>query len=312
MNRSLGLALGVIGLVVVGALVYFFVLRGSAPVAESTPPPSPTATVAATATEEPLDAELLGRRVTVLILGRDMDEWRRQNNLEHNTDAIMVVSVNASHDEVAMVSIPRDTVDFPLAGGEIWPGKLNAVTRELGFDEMVGAVESLLEIEIDWYAQIDMDDLVRLVDAVGGVDVSTPTEILDPGLNFYLPAGDHHLDGVQALFYSQSRQDGDHARSARQQEVLLGIVQSIADPETDLDVLELVRGLASLETDIPLDKVPTLLEISRQSLDAEVTRQVLAPPEFALFEGDEGTGRGWVLIPNIDAMRAYVAEVMGD
>jgi len=110
----------------------------------------------------------------------------------------------------------------------------------------------------------------------------------------------------------RSRQDGDHARSARQQEVILGVVQSIADPESETDLLALAEEIDSLETDISLESLATFAEIARRSQDAEVTRQVLMPPRFALFEGDEGTGPGWVMIPNVDEMRAYAAEVMGD
>ncbi len=315
MNRTLVAVLGVIGLIAAGALVYFLVLRSESPVAV-TPSPSvslpASATPAATETEEPLDQELLARRVTFLVLGRDQNEARRERGDEDNTDSIIVASVNADHDEVAILSIPRDTVDIPLANGEIWPGKINAMFRELGHEELVGSVEALLGIEIDYYVQIDMDDMVRVVDAVGGVDVVSENALSDPGIDFFLEAGEHHLDGEQALSYTRTRQDGDHARSARQQEVLLELVRRLADPETDINAVELVGGLDSLVTDVPFDKIPTLLEIARLSEDAEVTRQVLAPPRFALFEGDEGTERGWVMIPNVDEMRAYAQEVMGD
>ena len=310
MTRALAVVFGLVVIVAAAAFFFLVVLPQGGPIAEPSPS-APAETVAASETPAPLDQDLLARRVTVLVLGRDWDAPRREANEEHNTDSIMVVSVNAAHDEVAMISIPRDTVDVPLGNGETWNGKLNAIARERGLDAMVSAVEALLQIEIDYHFQIDMDDFVRLVDGVGGVDVETPEPLFDDFLDFSIEAGRHHLDGEGALDYARTRQDGDHARSARQQEVLLEIARGIVDSEADQDFLQLIEGLTSLETDIPLDKIPTLLEIVRQSQEAEVTRRVLAPPEFALFEGDEGTGRGWVLIPNIDAMRAYAAEVMG-
>ena len=273
---------------------------------------APTATPVATATEPPLDESLLDRRVTVLLLGKDWNATREAAGEPHNTDAIMVVSVSAEYDRIAMLSIPRDTVDVPMPDGTTWPDKINSITRELGYDEMLAAVETLLDIEIGYYAEIDMDDFVTLVDAVDGVDVEPDEGIDDPAHGFALEAGEHHLDGEDALSYVRARQDGDHARSARQQEVVLAIVESLVDPESEIDVIELAKGMASLETDIPITSLPTLLEIARRSRDADVTRQVLQPPRFALFEGDEGTARGWVMIPNVDEMRAYAAEVMGD
>ena len=276
-------------------------------------PAAPTATpAAASPTQPPLDESLLDRRVTVLILGKDWNEEREAQGDPSQTDTVMVVSVSAEYDRVAMLSIPRDTVDIPMPDGELWTDKINAITRERDHETVVGAVETLLEIEIDHYAEIDMDDFVTLVDAVGGVDVEPAETITDPGLNFQLEPGEHHLDGADALSYVRSRQDGDHARSARQQEVVLGIVESLADPESEIDVPGLAEGFASLETDVSQESLPTFVEIARRSADAAVTRQVLMPPRFALFEGDEGTGRGWVMIPNVDEMRAYAAEVMGD
>ena len=277
-----------------------------------TPTATPVATPVATATPAPLDESLLDRRVTVLVLGKDWNEGREAQNDPSQTDSIMVVSVSAEYDRISMLSIPRDTVDIPLADGGLWTDKINAITREADHETLVGAVETLLEIEIDHYAEIDMDDFVTLVDAVDGVDVAPPEAISDPGQNFSLEAGEHHLDGPEALAYVRSRQDGDHARSARQQEVILSIVESLRDADSDVDVLDLAGEFASLETDIDLESLPTFVEIARRSEDAEVTMQVLSPPRFALFEGDEGTGRGWVMIPNVDEMRAYAAEVMGD
>ncbi|MFN2483826.1 MAG: LCP family protein [Candidatus Limnocylindria bacterium] len=271
-----------------------------------------TATSVPTPTEPPLDESLLDRRVTVLILGKDWNATREANGEPHNTDAIMVVSVSGEYDRITMLSIPRDTVDVPMPDGTTWSDKINAITRELGYEEMVGAVETLLDIEIDHYAEVDMDDFVTLVDAVDGVDVEPEEGIDDPAHGFVLEAGEHHLDGSDALSYVRARQDGDHARSARQQEVVLGIVESLLDADSEVDVIELAEGLTSLETDIPITSLPTFLEIARRSHNADVSRQVLQPPRFALFEGDEGTARGWVMIPNVDEMRAYAAEVIGD
>jgi hypothetical protein len=70
--------------------------------------------------------------------------------------------------------------------------------------------------------------------------------------------------------------------------------------------------LQSFQTTLPMEDLFTIIEIVRRAQDAEVTRQVLEPPEFITFEGDRGDGRGYILEPDIEAMRAFVAEHIGD
>ncbi|MFN2483632.1 MAG: LCP family protein [Candidatus Limnocylindria bacterium] len=282
--------------------------------ASPTPPPTPTPvpTPVPTATPVPLDQALLESRLTVLVLGLDSNRWRAAQGKETNTDAMIVASVNRDHTQIATVAMPRDTVDVPFSDGTYWTGKLNALSRFLGIDALRDAIETTLAVDIDYYIQVDMDDFAHLVDAVGGVDVEVPYALYDPSLGLYLDAGWQHLNGATAQYYSRSRkQDGDYARQARQQQVLLALVQKLSDPETEIDALELLGSLDSIQTDIPLDKIPTLVEIGRRSSGAEVSTQVLGPPRFALFEGIEGPARGWVMIPNIPEMQAYARAVMG-
>ena len=93
----------------------------------------------------------------------------------------------------------------------------------------------------------------------------------------------------------------------RQQEVVLDLVQRLVDPETEIDVAALLDGLDSLETDLPLDELFTLMELARRADDAEVNELVIQPP-LITFEGDRGDGRGYILEPDVEAIRAEVQE----
>jgi LCP family protein required for cell wall assembly len=203
-------------------------------------------------------------------------------------------------------------VDIPLPDGSTWERKVNAIYSERGVDELVGAMEALFDVPIDGYVQVDMGDLDALVDAAGGVTVSPDEPLADPIVDLDLDAREQELDGATALAYVRTRVDTDYGRAARQQEVLLDLVSRLVSPETDVDVSQLLDGLDSFETSLPLDDLPTLLEIGRRAQDAEVTRQVLEPPEFITFEGDAGDGRGYILVPDVDAIRAFTAEALAD
>jgi polyisoprenyl-teichoic acid--peptidoglycan teichoic acid transferase len=256
--------------------------------------------------------DLLNNRLTVLVIGLDTSEARRAQGLGPNSDTMILASVSADQSEVTLISLPRDTVDIPMSDGTTWPHKVNAIYSQLGVDALVDAASTLFDVPIDGYVQVDMDDLVALVDAVGGAEVNPPEPLADPKVSLDLEAGRQTLDGATALAYVRTRVDTDYGRAARQQEVLLELVARLVDPQTDVDVAALLDGLSTFETDLPLDDLPTLLEIGRRAQSATVTRQVLQPPEFISFEGDAGDGRGYILEPNVEAIRAFAARTIGD
>jgi polyisoprenyl-teichoic acid--peptidoglycan teichoic acid transferase len=280
------------------------------PSIEVTPSPSPTAVPSPTPI--PIDQAMLARRFTVLVVGADSNQARRARGEDVNTDALMVVSVSADKSRIAMLSLPRDTVDIPMPDGSIYHGKVNAIAQRLGIEALRGAMATLIGVPIDRYIRVDMDDFQWLVDAVDGIDVEVKTRIADSQVHLFLDPGPAHLDGAQALSFSRSRADSDYARAGRQQQVILALARKWLDPGLAA-LLEMARLRDSLETDIGADELPTLLEIGRRSATAEVTGAVLQPPRFSLFVGIEPNSiRGWVMIPNVPEIRAYAGSLIFD
>ncbi len=127
-----------------------------------------------------------------------------------------------------------------------------------------------------------------------------------------MKAGRQQIDGETANGYVRTRFDTDYARAARQQEVLLQIVDKLVDPETDVDIPQLLDALHSFDTDLSLADMATFVELARRAQDAEITGQVLNPEDgFILDEGDFGDGRGYILIPDIEKMRRFAAAPPG-
>ena len=272
----------------------------SSPSVEPTPEPSPT-----------LSAELMDRRWTILYVGTDRNAHREAADEPINTDALMLVSLSADQSELSLISLPRDTVDVPLADGTTYPRKINGLYADQGMEALVGAMEALYETEIDGHVLLDMDDFASLVDAVDGVEVSPEEPLVDPVVGLDLEAGTQTLDAAETLGYVRTRVDQDYGRMGRQQEVVVDLVHRLVDPETELDLSELLDGLDSLETDLPLDELFTLMELARRAGDAEVDELVIQPP-LITFAGDRGDGRGYVLEMDVEAIRAEVQEMIGD
>ena len=248
----------------------------------------------------------------MLIAGIDSNPDRASRDMPINTDAMIVASVNAKHDRIAMVSLPRDTVDIPLAGGGVWPRKINSLYAVHGIEALRGALQKTYGVPIDYYLTLNMADFGALVDAVGGVDIDVPYALYDRTVRLNLKAGVHHFNGNAALSYVRTRhQDGDFARAGRQQQVMMAIFHKLIDPHTKLDVGRLLRSFGSLKTDLPLDELATLRAIGERSAKAKVTRRVLGPG-YARFMGIEpNSARGWIIIPDVAKMRSYVRSVMG-
>ena len=315
MQRNAPLLVGLA--VVVLAVIAGFLFLAQPPADEpgSSTTPSASERESAAPSVEPsaeLNAELLDRRWTVLFVGTDLNAAREDDPaFVPNADALMLVSLSADGSELTLVSLPRDTVDVPLPDGGVWTGKINSLYSAEGLDALVAAMEELYGVPIDAHVALDMDDFTSLVGAVGTVEVSPEEPLVDPKVDLDLDAGPQEIDDVTANGYVRTRVDQDYGRMGRQQEVLVALVRSLIDPETDVDLATLVEGLESLQTDLPLDEFPTLLELARRGADAEVQTLVIQPP-LIVFEGDRGDGRGYILEPDVEAIRAEVQALIGE
>ena len=283
-------------------------------VAPSIEPPSPTASSPTPRDPgaDPPRRGMLASRFTVLVAGSDSSAVRRARGEDENTDALMVVSVGPDKSRIDILSLPRDTVDLPMPDGSTYRGKVNGIAQRFGIEVLRDAMASLLGVPIDRYILLDMDDFAWMVDAVGGIDVEVKTRIADPQVHLFLDPGPAHLNGAQALGFSRTRADSDYGRAARQQQVIVALARRWLEPLPGT-LLGVVRLLDSLQTDIELDELPTLFEIGRRSVDAEVEAIVLQPPRFSLFVGFEpNSTRGWVMIPDVPEIQSYARSVLAD
>jgi LCP family protein required for cell wall assembly len=310
MQRTSAIVLGIAAIVAVVVIAFLLMSRQpvESPTASASPEPTDTAEPTASAT---LNADLLDRRWTVLYVGTDANARREADGEPVNADALLLVSLSADQSELALVSLPRDTVDVPLPDGGTYARKINGLYGEGGIDALVGAMATLYGVPIDAHIVMDMDDFAALVTAVGGVEVSPPSPLADPKVKLDLQAGPQELDPSQTMGYVRTRVDKDYGRMGRQQEVLVEVVRRLVDPETDIDLTALLEMLDSLETDVPLDQLPTLIELARRAADAEV-RNLLIQPPLITFEGDRNDGRGYVLEADVEAIRAEVQELIGE
>jgi LCP family protein required for cell wall assembly len=168
-------------------------------------------------------------------------------------DTMLMVHISARHGTVDVVSLPRDSyVTIPAhvsAAGDRVPerrNKLNAAYAYGGPPLTVATIERSTGVRIDHYLEVDFLGFVRLVDAVGGVDVCSPTRLRDHKAGLRLPAGVTHVDGETGLAYVRARHldaRADLGRVERQQRFLAAMVDRATSRDVLLDPRALVRFL---------------------------------------------------------------------
>jgi LCP family protein required for cell wall assembly len=272
-------------------------------------------------------------RLNILLIGAD------EQGGGHNTDTLIVLSVDPVSRQVAMFSLPRDTVDVPIPAGNsnarrlfgsTYRGKINSFfvnirhRRDLfpgtdntrGYNGLKAILGELYGLDIKYFVEVNFDGFTKVVDALGGITINVQVPLADdryPGergmlRRVYIPAGVQRMSGAEALIYARSRYStNDYERGQRQQRVLLSLRQSV-DISTILPRINDLAAAVSqaVRTDIPRELVPQLLGLA-QSVDTKSLRSyVFAPPRY----GSDGIepGRGFVIIPNVTRIRAAVRE----
>lgn len=142
------------------------------------------------------------------------------SDVSSNSDTMMLVHVSGDRSRVSVVSIPRDSwVSIPGHG-------MNKINSAYGFGGprlMVQTVEQATGLTINDYVEVDFLGFVKVIDALGGVNICLPQAVDDSYSGLRLSAGPHHVNGITALAYARDRHSfatSDLARIQDQQRLL--------------------------------------------------------------------------------------------
>ena len=180
---------------------------------------------------------------SALILGLDAEEGG-----DSRSDTIIVMTVNPQSEDIKMVSIPRDTL-ITLPDG--LTEKINAAHSTGGARVARDVIGDYLDIDIDFYATMDFNGLVELVDAVGGVNVDSDLafsqgDYKNPGQSVQIVEGEQHLMGNEALAYARMRKvdpRGDFGRQDRQQQVIIGVLEQLVSFNTITNLNNILNAI---------------------------------------------------------------------
>ncbi|GAA1900227.1 LCP family protein [Streptomyces sodiiphilus] len=151
----------------------------------------------------------------ILVLGSDArpEGDGEGSDGEARADAAMIVHINEGHESATVVSLPRDTLiarpECVLEDGSTVPAERRAMFNEAyavgGPACAVKTVESMTGIRMDHYLEIDFKGFEKIIDTLGGVEVTVTEPLEDEKSRLSLEPGTHRLDGGQALALVRTR-----------------------------------------------------------------------------------------------------------
>jgi LCP family protein required for cell wall assembly len=219
--------------------------------------------------------------VNIVLLGFDGSEARDKIYSVYRTDTIKVVSINFDEDQVHIIDIPRDSyvriADTPTYdkinhayyfGYKYGPGD---DSHAGGINYTLSSISNLLGgLPFHYYVSVDMDAVVKMVDAIGGVKFDVPYDVYDTKGKLRITKGEQILKGKDYLWYLRTRSvGGDIGRVNRQTELLLATLEHLRN-----------EGL--------IKNIPTLYNTYQELIDTNLSNQQII--SLAMYLGKLGRG----------------------
>lgn len=198
--------------------------------------------------------EKLNERINILLLGIDDGDSEAAETEPKRTDAMLLASFDPETNQVAVLSIPRDTkVILP---GHVDPEKINSAYTYGGVVMAKQTVANLLRVPIHYYVLANWQGFIDVVNLIGGVDIYVDKDMYyeDPYADLVIDIkhGYQHMDGETAGKYVRFRKDelGDIGRVQRQQKFLKAAAEQMFSIQ---NVAQISNLLATLDKHVQTD-----------------------------------------------------------
>lgn len=182
------------------------------------------------------------------------------------SDVNIIMTINPGTHHILLTTTPRDYyVQIPEISGE----QKDKLTHAgiYGVDISMKTLESLYNINISYYARVNFTSLIKIVDALGGVDVYS--EYAFSAGKYSFKQGSNHMDGEQALAFSRERyslEGGDNQRGKNQEAVLKAILEKAMSPAILTNASQIISSVAdSVETNMTQEEMAKLINMQLES-----------------------------------------------
>lgn len=237
------------------------------------------------------------------------------------SDVNILAVVNPTTKQILLVNTPRDYY-LPLARN----GELDKLTHAglYGIDESMKVLGNLYGVQADYYVRVNFAGLVKIVDALGGVDIESdanfscvPMETPDGNgdytyQKYSFTKGINHVNGSQALAFARERKafaDGDNRRGQHQMTVIKAIVNKACSSAVLTKYQELLKAASdAFITNMPYADISSLVQMQLGDMaDWNITTYAVSgegSTEYCYAFGD----KAWVMIK--DSSKVNTAKNM--
>ena len=215
-------------------------------------------------------------QMNLLLMG--VDGRTADFNTFGRADTLMLLAIDFGMPAAHLLSIARDLWITVPGYASFLPveGRVNlgyALGDKYGYPGgnpafQVFTVSQALGVRVDRYAVVNFTAFEKIIDALGGLDVTMQVALRDPlyplgpdnTMVLEIPAGDVHLDGRTALMYARTRHaDSDFGRMRRQQKILMAAREKLLSPAVIFAVPALLQfAFTAVHSDLSLEEIGLL------------------------------------------------------
>jgi LCP family protein required for cell wall assembly len=204
-----------------------------------------------------------GGAMTVLITGKGIGPTGDMSVPEDTSSGlIMLLHVDAKGYSGGVVSIPPQSIVRVPGHGR---AQIDDAMKFGGPDLLIRTIENLTHVQINHYARIDFTHVDRVVNVMGGVNVTLPEVTSSFGHVFHL--GVNHLNGREALDYAREPAISEEARVLRQQSLMRAVIRKLEFRHLLSNPLTEYRDLHALISMLTVDSSFTASEIEHLAKD---------------------------------------------
>ena len=229
------------------------------------------------------------------------------------SDVNMVVTVNPTTKQILFTSIPRDYY-VKLHGRSGYRDKLTHAGL-YGVDMSIQTIEDLLDIDINYYVKVNFSSVVKIVDALGGVDVYSDKEFTSID-NFHYNKGYNSVNGEQALSFARERKSfagGDRQRILNQQALLSAIFNKVTNKSIITKYSKLLDSISgSFVTNMKMSRLTSLIRLQvEKNYSWGLISNSLAGEDSSNYTYSASSVKSYVMLP-IDDSVSYAHKLITD
>ena len=219
------------------------------------------------------------------------------------SDVNMVISVNPKTNKILITSIPRDY--YVSLHGKNGKDKLTHAGI-YGVETSVKTLEDLLKTKINYYVKVNFSSVIKVVDALGGVDVYSNYNFTSmDGYNYNM--GYNHVDGKKALSFVRERKafaGGDRVRVENQAAMIKAMIAKTTSPAIVTKYSSLLNALSSLfVTNINTDALTEFIKMQVDEMPSwQIENYSLNGRDTMASTYTYGSQQLYVMEPNYDTV----------